>query len=115
MLYLIKSNKFLKTYEEFIPKLCKFKKKLLFDILFKLVEFCEENTMKIILNKLIFKQLAIDLNKTPKTIKSSIKELINDNLIVQYNNDYIINPKYFWKGNDITRSLLLDDLQSDEF
>ena len=51
--------------------------------------------MKIILNKLTFKQLAIDLNKTPKTIKSSIKELINDNLIVQYNNDYIINPKYF--------------------
>ena len=104
-----------KTYEEFIPKLCKFKKKLLFDILFKLVEFCEENTMKIILNKLTFKQLAIDLNKTPKTIKSSIKELINDNLIVRYNNDYIINPKYFWKGNDITRSLILDDLQSDEF
>lgn len=104
-----------KTYEEFIPKLCKFKKKLLFDILFKLVEFCEENTMKIILNKLTFKQLAIDLNKTPKTIKSSIKELINDNLIVQYNNDYIINPKYFWKGNDITRNLILDDLQSTEF
>lgn len=45
-----------KTYEEFIPKLCKFKKKLLFDILFKLVECCEENTMKIILNKLTFKQ-----------------------------------------------------------
>lgn len=104
-----------KTYNEFIPKLCQFKKKLLFDVLFKLVEWSENNTMKIILNKSIYEQLASDLNRTYKTIKSTIKDLIKDELIVQYKNDYIINPQYFWKGNDISRQLLLSDLQGTDF
>jgi predicted transcriptional regulator len=51
--------------------------------------------MKIILNKSIYEQLASDLNRTYKTIKSTIKDLIKDELIVQYKNDYIINPQYF--------------------
>jgi predicted transcriptional regulator len=51
--------------------------------------------MKIILNKSIYEQLASDLNRTHKTIKSTIKDLIKDELIIQYKNDYIINPQYF--------------------
>ena len=71
--------------------------------------------MKIILNKSIYEQLASDLNRTYKTIKSAVKDLIKDELIVQYNNDYIINPQYFWKGNDISRQLLLSDLHGTDF
>ena len=72
----------------------KFKKKSLFDVLFKFIEISEENSMRINCNKNTYLQISKELNKTSKTIETLTKELIQNELIIEYNNQYIINPKY---------------------
>lgn len=104
-----------KIYQSFLNKLYKFKKKSLFDVLFKFIEISEENPMRINCNKNTYSQISKELNKTSKTIEALTKELIQNELIIEYNNQYIINPKYIWKGNVIARQILIDDLESDEF
>ena len=66
----------------------------MFDVLFKFIEMSEENSMRINCNKNTYLQISKDLNKTSKTIESITKELIQNELIIEYNNQYIINPKY---------------------
>ena len=54
----------------------------------------EENSMRINCNKNTYLQISKELNKTSKTIEALTKELIQNELIIKYNNQYIINPKY---------------------
>jgi hypothetical protein len=54
----------------------------------------EENSMRINCNKNTYLQISKELNKTSKTIEALTKELIQNELIIEYNNQYIINPKY---------------------
>ena len=84
----------IKIYQSFLNKLYKFKKKSLFDVLFKFIEMSEENSMRINCNKNTYLQISKELNKTSKTIEALTKELIQNELIIEYNNQYIINPKY---------------------
>jgi predicted transcriptional regulator len=54
----------------------------------------EENSMRINCNKNTYSQISKELNKASKTIEALTKELIQNELIIEYNNQYIINPKY---------------------
>lgn len=102
-------DQFMKIYSKQIATLAGLSSPLAYRVLFYLWSIAEYNTNKVVFLVRHREAMKEQFNVTQQSVYNAMSALVKANLLIKgkYKQEYILNPEYFFYGDDIEKSNVL--------